>query len=287
MWVLDTKTGAARHQGMKDTCVQEDFYRVVGPGGQSHNQFERMMAVLDDELARLLVLFRSPTLGGDVTFDDFMALGHMMALQRTRTPQIRRLLGGQIDFLHRHDRPVDEGDAMSPQTSDASMHTRTMFDAMYGAADVMATRYIELWDDPKGRFITSDVPIHPSGRGYIKANLTTADRIWWPLSPTRALALAKNGPGVKFTISRANTRVVDEVNTLMIRGRENTIIARQDQLSLLPVGKPLRRRMQNYIHCAPADYDKCKVSMLECYADGPDINVCDTHPRMSDPLVHA
>ncbi|MFF9178153.1 DUF4238 domain-containing protein [Streptomyces sp. NPDC014793] len=51
--VLDTRNGSERLQGLRDTCVRENFYRLA-QGGEAHNQAEAMLAVIDDETARLL-----------------------------------------------------------------------------------------------------------------------------------------------------------------------------------------------------------------------------------------
>ncbi|MCW1100072.1 DUF4238 domain-containing protein [Streptomyces sp. RS2] len=89
------RKGLDRPLGLRDTCVRENFYRVTDPQGAPHNQAEAMLSVIDDESARLLRLLRSWEPGDDLAFDDFMSLAVVLAFQRNRTPQCKRLLEGR------------------------------------------------------------------------------------------------------------------------------------------------------------------------------------------------
>ena len=44
VWALYTVTGTVKQFGLADLCVEEDFYRVAGPGGP-HNRVELMFGV--------------------------------------------------------------------------------------------------------------------------------------------------------------------------------------------------------------------------------------------------
>ncbi|MET8145654.1 DUF4238 domain-containing protein [Sphaerisporangium sp. NPDC005288] len=52
--VLDTRNGLDKLRGLRDTCVEENFYRVTDPQHGPHNQVEAMLGVIDDETAVLL-----------------------------------------------------------------------------------------------------------------------------------------------------------------------------------------------------------------------------------------
>ncbi len=85
--VLNKVDGSDRALGLRDVCVKENFYRVTDDAGQPHNQVEDMLAVLDDEAAKLLRFLRGWEPGVDIVFGDFMALAVVMAVQRNRSPR--------------------------------------------------------------------------------------------------------------------------------------------------------------------------------------------------------
>jgi len=91
VWALDTVTGAVRLLGTRSVCVEEDFYRVVGPGGVAHNRVEAMFGVVDSELRRVQLLFDRLQDPEELGFDDLLGLGVSVAVQRMRTSQSRRL----------------------------------------------------------------------------------------------------------------------------------------------------------------------------------------------------
>jgi hypothetical protein len=289
IWVLHTSTGEVRRQGVADTCVQEHFYRVQGPEGEHHQQVERIMAVLDDELAGTLALFRRLTSGDDLTFEQFMILGHMIVLSRNRTPQRRRLMGANADFIERHQLPEElRKDPVAIKVT-AEAHLDAMFGGMFEAADVMTTRWLEVWDDPRGRFVTCDSPVQTPRGSHVVPDLLSSPRVWWPISPHRALCLVNDSNDeAKVSFKKATAGIVKEVNTAMIRRRESVIIATEDQLSSLPVGKPLPKRTQVYIRCEPwKKPGQCRVEMRECYAAESDIDVCGTYFPLMRPEAHA
>jgi len=91
VWTLDTLTGAVRSLGLRDVCVKENFYRVVGSDGAAHNRVELLFGVVDSELRRVQLLFDNLEDPVSLEFDDLVGLGVSMAVQRMRTLQQRRL----------------------------------------------------------------------------------------------------------------------------------------------------------------------------------------------------
>ncbi len=251
--VLDTRNGTERLQGLRDTCVRENFYRLA-EGGEAHNQAEAMLAVIDDETARLLRTLHSWAPGDDFIFDDFMSLAVILAFQRNRTPQVRRHLAA-INTWQR-DRAAQ---AIRPLTADC--HVTAMFDSVFHAADEHSTRQLELWDDPKGRFITSDQPVQLSpeaGQDY--SSTTTGSSLWWPISPGRLAVLSSDLQGIKVVHRIVNRQTVDRVRRAVVRGAESVIIAKPTDFDL-PVGKRLGRRPQLQVDCSPVapTARKCRI----------------------------
>ena len=95
VWTLDTVTGAVKSLSLKDVCVKENFYRVVGSDGAPHNRVELLFGVVDSELRRVQLLFDKLENPDSLEFDDLVGLGVSMAVQRMRTLQQRRL---QVQF---------------------------------------------------------------------------------------------------------------------------------------------------------------------------------------------
>ncbi|MEV7962383.1 DUF4238 domain-containing protein [Oerskovia paurometabola] len=280
--ILDTVTGSRRHVGLRDTCVAEDFYRVVGVDGKPHNRVELMYSVLDRELARIQRLLVGLSDPETLTFDDFMSIGLLVSVQRGRTPQMRRWLAAQAEW-HRSQGFGGSDDPALSQIELAGSHTESAFNTIYTAADVMTSRQLEIWTDSKGRFITSDAPVQASQLAERRPNLLEAHRIWWPISPTRAVCLVNEITGNKAEMRTANTRQVEEVRTAMVRGRERVIIGRQQQLDGLPQS-PIRKRVQLRMRCTPRGQG-CLVESAETYAAGPDIQLCDNGLHQEAPGV--
>lgn len=59
IWNLDTDTGDVRAFSVNDVCVEENFYRVIGPDGEAHKRVEAIFGVVDAELGRIPVAVRA------------------------------------------------------------------------------------------------------------------------------------------------------------------------------------------------------------------------------------
>jgi hypothetical protein len=282
VWTLNTETGLVKELGVNDVCVSENFYRVVGSDGEPHNRVELMFGAVDQELRRVQDLLLGLRKDGDIGFEDFMAAGVSAALQRMRTMQQRRLLQ-QYDLW-----VGDQGaDGFSSRRDDedplrlANIHTQNTFQAMWSAADLMTTRQLEIWDDPKGRFLTSDAPVQIPFVRSVRPGVNIARVIWWPISPNRAVAWSNNLVGEKVVFRKATTAVTDQVRTIMLQGRDRFIIATEQQLRSLPVGKPLPRRAQIQLRCSQQHQGRyierpgCVVEYVECYDRAPNIKLCE------------
>ncbi|WP_433521652.1 DUF4238 domain-containing protein [Nocardia pseudovaccinii] len=252
--VLDTRNGIDKLRGLRDTCVQENFYRVTDPATGQHNQVEKMLAVIDDETARLLQVLSRWSPGDDFKFDDFMSLAVVMGLQRNRTPQARRFIAGISEWSERRA-------SQASHTVTADGHVDAMFRVMYDAADEFSTRQLELWDDPQARFITCDQPILLSMDTQNEPpTMHTSRYVWWPISPTRVVALGLELKAVKVVHRVASTKDVDEIRNAVIRSAESAIIAKPEDRNL-PSGKRLRKRPQVRVDCEPIDPKarKCRL----------------------------
>ncbi|MFC9004780.1 DUF4238 domain-containing protein [Streptomyces microflavus] len=254
--VLDTVNGLDRPQGLRATCVRENFYRVTDPLGSPHNQAEAMLSVIDDETARLLRLLREWKPDDDLDFDDFMSLAVVLAFQRNRTPQRKRLLEAQDTWMRT--RALQETPTLTTTKFVASL-----FQSAYGAADEHSTRQLELWDDPQSRFITSDQPVILStdASGCSPSTLTS-QYLWWPLSPSRLLVLSQNLQPRKVIHRTLTRREVDRLRAAVIRNAEATIIALPHDTDL-PAGRSLRRRPQLSVDCKSVDPKarRCRIEL--------------------------
>ncbi|WP_349497635.1 DUF4238 domain-containing protein [Amycolatopsis taiwanensis] len=252
--VLDTKNGYDKPRGLRDTCVREDFYRVTDGDNVQHNQVEAMLAILDDEMARLLLRLRAWKPGDDFAFDDFMSLAVVVGMQSNRTPQARRFLAARSSWLSQR-----AGQPAERLTNDD--YVDLLFRAMYRTADQLSTRQLELWDDPRGRFITSDHPVLLSEDvpGTPPA-LYSCKYVWWPISPTRLAVFNINQQGVKIVRRVATRGEIERVRKAVIRGAESEIIARPEDRDV-PAGKVLRKRPQLQVSCTPVDgaARKCRI----------------------------
>jgi hypothetical protein len=75
VWACDTASGSVRPLGMSDVCVEEDFYRVVGPDDTAHNRVELLFGVVDVELRRVQRLYTSLEDPESLELDDLLGLG--------------------------------------------------------------------------------------------------------------------------------------------------------------------------------------------------------------------
>ncbi|NYG15957.1 hypothetical protein BJ956_000476 [Arthrobacter psychrochitiniphilus] len=291
VWTLDTQTGLARRLGVRDICVSENFYRVVGSDGLEHNRVELLFGVVDEEIARIQNLLLNLSDPDVLTFDDFMAVGVVVAMQRMRTLQTRRLLM-QYDSWYLAQTTDAQSQTPGSAIRLAGIHTQTAFSAVWAAADIFTTRQLELWDDPQGRFVTSDCPVQIPFESGVRPDTVQASRIWWPISPSRAVSLSNDHRGEKVVHRRVNRAMVAVARQAVIQGRERFIIAPQSQLGFLPVGSPLKKRAQIELTCSQFHRGKyypppsCVVARLETYAEYPRVALCSNGLHSHDPKLH-
>jgi len=252
--VLDTRNGLDKLRGLRDTCVEQDFYRVTDSSNRRHNQVEAMLAVIDDETARLLQRLRGWTPGDDVQFNDFMSLAVVMGFQRNRTPQARRFITSMSDWLTRRaDQPAQE--------FSADYYVDLLFRSVSEAADQFSIRQLELWNDPQCRFITCDQPVlFSQDSPGAPPSMDHSRHVWWPISPSRMVVLSRDLQGHKVVHRAAHRNDVDEVRSTFVRGAESAIIALPGDRDL-PAGKRLRRRPQLQVDCEPVDAKASKCRM--------------------------
>lgn len=283
IWALDTATSKVRPLGLADVCVKEDFYRVVGPDGEAHNRVELLFGVVDRELRRVQHLLNGLNNPDELTFDDLLGLSVTMAVQRMRTLQQRRLRRQQNAWLVAQN-PRDFQDIGSDLQNPyrlSGFHTELLFNGMWEAADVLSTRQIEIWEDPEGRFTTSDAPVFtPFVRG-VRPALYTAPYVLWPISPKRVVAISNHLAGEKALIRTATGKQVGMVRDGAAQGRERMIFASAEQRHRLRSGKRFIRRTQMRFRCStagpngePAPKGGCVVEMAEGFARQPDVALC-------------
>ncbi|WP_424533715.1 DUF4238 domain-containing protein [Sphaerisporangium viridialbum] len=292
VWTLDTTAGAVRPIGLADVCVEENFYRVVGSDGAAHNRVELLFGVVDTELRRVQTLLNQLEDPDELEFDDLIGLGVTMAVQRMRTLQQRRLRQQHNEWLVAQGSPdiTSINDPENPH-SVAGFHTKSLFSAMWEAADVLTTRQIEIWHDTQGRFTTCDAPVLVPFRRNVAPSLIAAPYIVWPISPHRVVALGNDLQGEKAIIREATGKLVGIVRDGVKQGRERMIFASEQQRDRLPPAKKFRRRTQIRLRCsqwAPGgDYVKppgCCVEQSHTFAAGPDVALCNNglHSPASD-----
>ena len=298
VWALDTTTGIVKPIGIRHACVEENFYRVTGPGGTPHNRVELMFGVVDSELRRVQTLFANLEDPDVLEFDDLMALGVTIAVQRMRTLQERRLRQQHNHWLRAQNPKVFQSidnNADNPYRL-AGIHTEFLFKAMWGAADVMTTRQIEVWHDPEGRFMTSDAPVFVPFKHNRRPDLISAPYVIWPVSPYRVVALSNDYAGEKVVMRKTTGKLVGLVRAGVEQGRERMIFASEEQRHRLPQGKKFRRRTQSRLRCSDhkpsGEYisprGRC-VEWSEGFAAQPDVALCesDLHSPAPEMWLHA
>lgn len=296
IWTLDTVTGSTKYLGLKDVCVEDNFYRVVGPDGLSHNRVELLFRVVDEELRRVQTLFDRLGDPEVLEFDDLIGLGVSVATQRMRTAQQRRLRLQHSAWLTAQN-PTQFADVTADADNPhqlAGFHTRLLFSAMWEATDVLTTRQIEVWHDKRGRFMTCDAPVLVPFRRNTRPSLIAAPYVLWPISPTRVVALTNDLQGAKAVIREADGKLVGLVRQAIEQGRERRIFASEQQRDRLPADKQFRRRAQVRLHCSSRTPDGevipppgCCVEMSECYAVDPDVVLCDRGLHAPAPQMKA
>lgn len=283
VWSLDTITHEVKPLGLASVCVEENFYRVVGPGGDAHNRVELLFGVVDAELRRVQTLFNELEDPDGLEFDDLIALGVTMAVQRMRTAQERRLRQQHNAWLvaqYPHDfKSMSEPD--DPHLA-AGIHTESLFSVMWEAADVFTTRQIEVWHDPQGRFMTCDAPVLVPFKRNVRPSLLDAPYVVWPVSPHRVVALGNDLQGEKVVIRQATGELVGAVRNGIEQGRERMVFASEEQRDRLPKTKKFRRRTQTRLRCSQrtpggelVKPPGCCVEQSYAFAVGPDVALCD------------
>ncbi len=126
-----------------------------------HNRVELLFGVVDEELRRVQRLFADLDDPATLAFDDLLGLGVAMAVQRMRTLQERRLHRQynrwEIAQNPAENQSIDDDDGNPHRL--AGIHTELLFKTMWEAAEVLTTRQIEVWHDPRDRFMTCDAPV--------------------------------------------------------------------------------------------------------------------------------
>lgn len=282
VWTLDTATGAVRPLGARDVCVSENFYRVIGPDGFPHNRIEKFFGVVDVELGRVQRLFADLEDPDTLAFDDLLGLGITMAVQRMRTLQQRRV---QIQYSAWMAAQSPEFQLIGNNDENpyraAGIHTELLIKAMWEAADVLIKRQIEVWVDPKARFMTCDAPVLIPFVRNERPGTLDAEYVIWPVTPQRVVALSRNDVGEKAVIREATGPLVGLVRDSVEQGRERMIFASEAQRDRLPSRKLYRRRTQVRLRCShhgpTGNYvapPGCVVKMSETFADKPDVVLC-------------
>lgn len=285
VWTLDTSTGSVGHLGIRDVCVEDNFYRVADSDGRAHNRVELLFRVADEELRRVQLLFDGLKDPEVLEFDDLVGLGVSVAVQRMRTAQQRRLRLQHNAWLTAQN-PSQftnlDGGPDSPHRL-AGIHTQLLFSAMWEAADVLTMRQIEVWEDERGRFMTCDAPVLVPFRRNARPSLIAAPHVLWPISPYRVVALSNDLQGEKAVIREADGRLVGLVRRAVEEGKERRIFASEQQRHRLPTGKLFRRRTQIRLRCSPyaphggqIPPPGCCVEMAEAFAAAPDVVLCDS-----------
>lgn len=293
VWCLDTITRQVRELSVKDVCVEENFYRVVGQDGTPHNRVEAMFAIVDAELARVQSLFEQLDDPDELQFDDLIGLGMTIAMQRMRTAQQRRLRLQYDAWLVAQSpqqfKSID--DPLNPLRI-SGVHTELLFTSMWEASDVMTTKSIEVWDDPEGRFWTCDAPVLVPFQKSKGPALLAAEHVLWPISPRRVVALTSNPSGKKAIIRSVTPKERGLVRTAIEQGRERWIFASADQVERLPRRQQFRRRTQIRLRCSSRGPDGqyiqppgCCVEQREGFALGPDVALCQQGLHVDAPTM--
>lgn len=280
----DTSNGKVKLLGIKNICVRENFYRVVGAEGEAHNRVELMFGVVDTETRRVQKLFIGLGDPEQLEFDDLVGLCVSVAVQRMRTVQERRLQL-QYDAWLVAQQPEKftsiRNDSANP-LRESGILTRLLFESMWEAADVLTTRQIEIWNDERGRFLTSDAPVIVPFHRNVRAGLEVCPYIIWPISPWRAVALTLDHVGQKAVIKKANGQMVGLVQRGVEQGRERMIIGAESQRERMSAGKVVKRRPQSRIRCSSTTPfgDRipppgCCIEWTVAFASRPDLVLCD------------
>lgn len=281
LWALDTVERKVKPLGLRHVCVAENFHRVIGADGTPHNRVELLFGAVDEELCRVRRLFNELEDPESLEFDDLIGLSIAISMQRMRTLQQRRLLLQYYRWFSAQTGDDGRGLNLDIEVNAATVHTKAIFDAMWDAADVMSLKQIEVWDDPEGRFWTSDNPVLVQWNGVRTVPLVRASPVLWPISPNRVIALTQNHSGDKAVIRKANSKMVGAVRDGVLRGRERMIFTSETEKDNLPSGRFFPRRKQILLVCRsrtpdgqPIKPPGCCVERSEVFAPAPIIDLC-------------
>ncbi|SEE25861.1 Protein of unknown function [Amycolatopsis lurida] len=283
VWTLDTVTGAVKPISLSDVCVKENFYRVAGKEGVAHNRVELLFGAVDVELRRIQTLLNQIEDPDALVFDDLISLSVTIAAQHMRTTQQRRLQM-QYDAWFNAQNPHSFKSMKNPGNPylAAGIHTELLFKTMRGAADVLTTKQIEIWQDNRGRFTTCDSPVLVPFKGNVRPSLHDAPYIIWPISPNRVVALGNELLGEKVVIREATGKLVGLTRRAVEQGRERMIFASDEQKERLPRTKRFRRRTQTRIRCShrtpQGEYVEppgCCIELSYAFDARPDVVLCD------------
>jgi len=253
----------------------------MGPNGEPHNRVELLFGAVDTELARVQRLFNQLESPDDLTFDDLIGLAVTVAVQRIRTAQQRRLREQHNEWLLAQNPDFKSFDDPENPHSAAGVHTQLLFSAMWQAADVLATRQIEVWHDARARFVTCDAPVIVPFVRNVAPGLEQAEYIVWPISPRRAVALGRELLGEKAIIREATGKHVGIVRDGVLQGRERMIFSSEEEREWLPQKRLFRRRPQVRLRCSKwtprGEYlepPACCVGSSDVFAAEPDVVLC-------------
>jgi hypothetical protein len=244
---------------------------------------ELMFGVVDAEMRRIQMLFNSLEDSNDIEFEDLLGLAVSVAVQRMRTPQQRRLRQQHAYWLSEQipdQFSTLDDDEHNPHRA-AGIHTEMLFKGMWEAADVFASRQIEIWHDTKGRFVTCDTPVLVPFTSGVRPGLLSAPAVLWPVSPFRVVALTNDLVGEKAAFRMAKRQHVDLVRDSAYMGRERMVFASADQRRRLGPSTLFNRRAQVRLRCStvspsglPIEPPGCCIEMTECFGAGPDVRLC-------------
>ncbi len=282
VWTLDTVAGKFSAIGVKDLCVEENFHRVVGPDGNPHNAVETMFTSVDEELCRVQKMFDQLREPDSLTLDDYQILCVVIAAQRIRTKQQRRVHSQYAEWLAAQAPSMKSWFDLDDPLFASGIHTEGVFRALWSAADVLLGRQIEIWEDPSARFPTCDAPVLvPFIKGR-RPPLLSAHQIIWPLSPNRVVVLSNDLVGEKAVIRQASSKQVGTVRDAVLQGRERMVVAGVTQREQLARYRLYGgRRVQVELRCSERTPQGervaaggCCVRFREWFGIKPDAALC-------------
>ena len=272
--VVDTSEGLPagkarrRPQVPRDTCSERDFYRMMDPDGTYHLQLERVLSVLDGELASVLTEVDQWQPGTKSEFDGelYVSLSVMAATQLLRTPQWRRL-------------EIEAAEIVSGQRYGEDWvkqaQSKQLISEVAGYIDCFASRCLRIYTDPTDSIPTCDVPVLVVLSGIPRlADVVTADRIWWPIGPSKALCFVRpdSDSSIKMTVEPkvlSKGALRDELISAIKQGHERLCIEAPDGPSVFRE-RPIRSKVHAYVRCRGALHQHAWMT----YSNGPKLGMC-------------